>query len=156
MVAWDYQSRKHVQKPHTLYRNCICKPFPGTDLLQLSIFCAYHTAVQLLEKRPAGSFLFVKANGNRWEYEEVNRLLKIWGTREKMPNAKKLATQGCRRGIAAGRARYAMNLAEILEGGDWSAKTATYLKYMASAYGEVEARATHIALGQEEVSDDDA
>ena len=48
--------------------------------------------------------------------------------------------------MAADRARTAKNLQEILEGGDWSAKSRAYLVYIRSAYGDLAARAASAAL----------
>ena len=39
---------------------------------------------------------------------------------------------------------------EILAEGDWSAKSKTYLRYIRSAYGDVDAKAAAMALAQEE------
>jgi len=78
----------------------------------------------------------------------------LWGFK----NWKRWATQGFRRGVAAEVALRSEHLAEILETGDWSAKSRAYLRYIAAVHGELEARAVAgaLAVGEEEASDDEA
>jgi len=48
--------------------------------------------------------------------------------------------------MAALRASKAQHLEEILDSGDWAKKSRAYLKYIASVFGLVEARAAALAM----------
>ena len=79
----------------------------------------------------------------------MQRVLKAWGSRVKAPNWQRFGTQAWRRGMAADRARKAKSLQEILDGGDWSEKSRTYLTHIRSAYDDLDARVASAVLVQE-------
>ena len=139
-VAWKFQKRKHKQYPHKLHRACVCRKDEGSGLFDITPFCAYHTAKEILGRTTPGAHLFVEARtGRPFVYQKLQTLLKALGRKMGAPNWKRFGTQAWRRGMAADRARKAKNLEEILHGGDWSEKSRAYLTYIRSAYGDVDA-----------------
>ena len=128
-VAWEFDRRKHKPWPHKLHRGRICKRDPESELYEITPFCPFHTAKELLARTAPGGFLFVaKETGRPFEYEKLQKLLKALGRRQGAKNWQRHGTQAWRRGAAADRARRAKHLEEILSEGDWSAKSKTYLR----------------------------
>ena len=67
----------------------------------------------------------MKALGHKWGYK----------------NFKRWATHGWRRGLACDTAMSATALQATLDAGDWSEMSRSYLLYIATIFGEREARA---------------
>jgi len=155
-VKWHFTKRKHKQFPHDLIRPCTCKKEEDSGEPIKSIFCAYHSAAEILALTFPGEYLFIDSDtGRPFQYQRLNRFLKAWGKASNLPNWKKLATQGWRRGMACDKARKSESLEQILHGGDWSPKSKSYLLYIASAYGDVEAKSAAQALAGEDSDEDD-
>lgn len=153
--GWDFiTGRKHKPGRHSIYRHCSCKK-ECSSLGQTSPFCAYHTALYMTQKYPADRPLFIdRATGEPYTYKTLQHMLKALGRKFGHPNAARAGTQGWRRGHTTDRARKASSLEEILAVGDWSAKSRSYISYMRSAYGDIEARAACIAMAEEESGDE--
>ena len=171
LSAWmDFPSgRKHKRFAHRLERFCICSEgrldplcfphlvismghmfpgvnrdesaLPGVSTRDQSPFIFVHSTL------PLGSLLPVPDDQVFYKlYSRVLKTLKSLGKRWSFPNWAKWGSHGWRRGLAALRASKAQNLEEILDAGDWAKKSRAYLKYIASMFGLLEARAAALAM----------
>ena len=55
-VGWQFDRRKHKPVPPKLYRSCVCKLDPESGLYEISRFCPFLAAKELLAcTAPGGS-----------------------------------------------------------------------------------------------------
>lgn len=151
-VTWTFfKGRKHVPGVSSKTRQCVCRdPTPDNpDGVRVPL-CPYHAAAELLHFAKPGAFLFPGDGPHHASYSYLNKQLKALGFKWGAKNAKRWASHGFRRGCATETALHCRYLEDIFECGDWSPESRSYLLYIATAFGELEARAMAQSMMMEE------